>query len=242
MPQPQPDLSVSIEIVIAESRALVYAIMSSVNMHKKKLTKSKLAQVTHTEFVTWAVYLLGGDQKRIDTEDVAVKAFKLAPGRFSWRKYPEQINLELVRVYLSDAKKPEHGELLTGSGRTGWSLTRKGLGWLASARSRLQALGTSEPVRRPSRAGSIDSSRRDREHKRILALPAWRHWSTGDETVILAEAREVFRLDSYSTASVREAKMTRLRAMFADDEKLSSFLTRLSDEIDKQEETNGSNQ
>lgn len=190
------------------------------------------------ELVTWAVYLLGGDQKRIDTEEVAVRAFQLAPKRFSWRKYPEQINLELVRVYLSAAKKAEHGELLTGSGRTGWSLTRKGLAWLSSARSKLQAIGTSEPKRRESRAGSVDSSRRDRERKRILSLPAWARWSQGERSVVLAEAREVFRLDSYSTFSVREAKLTRLRAMFGDDEDLSPFLTHLSDEIDK-EKTDG---
>src|ERR1700733_1244035 len=211
-----------------------YAIMSRINMAKNTLT-----QVTHSELVTWAVYILGGDQKRIDTEDIAVKAFQLAPGRFGWRKYPNQINLELVRVYLSDAKKPEHGELLMGSGRTGWSLTQKGLVWLRSARSKLQALGKDELTRRQSRAGSIDASRRDREYKRILALPAWARWSGGDESVFLEEAREVFRLDSYSTASVREVKLTRLRAMFADDEELSSFLAHISDGIDKQEETDG---
>ena len=55
---------------------------------------------------------------------------------------------------------------------------------------------------------------------------------------MLAEAREVLRLDSYSTAPVREAKLTRLRAMFVDDEELSSFLSHLSNEIDR-EETEG---
>ena len=206
--------------------------MSSIKHGKKILTT-----ITHAELVTWAVYLLGGDQKRIDTEDVAVKAFQLAPRRFSWRKYPKQINLELVRVYLSDAKKTEHGELLTGSGRTGWSLTQKGLQWLRSALPRLQALETADPRR--SRAGSIDSSRCDRERKRILGLPAWDRWSAGDKTVVIGEAREVFRLDSYSNPSVREAKLTRLRAMFVDDKELSSFLSYLSDEIDK-EESDGS--
>ena len=199
------------------------------------MAKKALTPITHTELVTWAVSLLGGDQKRIDTEDVAVKAFQLAPKRFCLRKYSEQINLELVRVYLSDAKKPEHGELLAGSGRTGWSLTRKGLAWIRSARSRLQALGTSEPQRRASRAGSIDSSRRDRERKRILTLPAWIRWTNGDKSVVLAEAHEVYRLDSYSTPVVRESKLTRLRGMFDDDKELSSFLAHLSDEIDKED-------
>ncbi len=203
------------------------------------MTKKTLTPITHSEFVTWAVSLLGGDQRRVDTEDVAVQAFQLAPKRFCWRKYPNQINLELVRVYLSDAKKPEHGELLTGSGRTGWSLTRKGLEWIRSARSRLEALGSSESETHVSRAGSIDSGRRDREHKRILALPAWSRWSQGDKTVDRAEAREVFRIDSYSTDSVREAKLTRLRAMFADDREISSFLDHLSDEIDAEGKSNG---
>lgn len=209
--------------------------MSSFNNVKKYLTT-----ITHAELVTWAVYVLGGDQRRIDTEDVAVKAHQLAPARFRWRKYPEQINLELVRVYLSDAKKSEHGALLTGSGRTGWSLTQKGLLWVRSARAKVKALGADEQAGHQSRAGSIDSTRIDRERKRIMTMAAWFRWSSGDRTVLMDEAWEVFRLDSYSTSSVREAKLTRLRAMFEDDDQLSPFLKHLSEEIDGQEATNGS--
>ena len=71
------------------------------------------------DVVTWAVFLLGGDLNPVDTEDVAVKAHDLAPGRFAWQKYPGQINLELVRVHLSDAKKVNNGRRLSGSGRQG---------------------------------------------------------------------------------------------------------------------------
>ena len=57
--------------------------------------------------------------------------------------------------------------------------------------------------------------------------------------MVLGEAREVFRLDSYATRSVRESKLTRLKAMFADDE-MSRFLAHLSAELDKEErETDG---
>src|SRR5262249_5280318 len=125
-----------------------------------------LDKLKNTELVTWAVYLLGGDQRRIDTEDIAVKAFQLAPSRLAWRKYPDQINLELVRVSLSDAKKAEQGGLLTGSGRTGWSLTQKGLMWLRSSRAKLETMG-SKDIDMQSRAGSIDSTRSDRERKRL---------------------------------------------------------------------------
>src|SRR2546422_2691079 len=100
----------------------------------KKSDKNSLTEDTSQfEVVTLAVFLLGGDQRPVDTEDVAVKAHELAPGRFAWRKYPDQINLELIRVFLSDAKKPKNGAMLDGSGDTGWSLTPAGLQWAKKA-------------------------------------------------------------------------------------------------------------
>ncbi len=189
--------------------------------------------ITHPKFLTWVVSLLGGAEKRVDTEDIAVRAFQLAPQRFGWRKYPQHINLELIRVYLSDAKKREHGQLLAGSGKTGWSLTRKGLDWLEVAQPRLLSLDLSGAPSRARRAGSIDTNRRDREQRRIMSLAAWQRWSAGDKTVVPSEVREVFRIDSYATATVREAKMTRLRAMFANDEELCGFLAHLGHELDK---------
>jgi hypothetical protein len=199
-------------------------------MSMKRMAKKSLTALTQVELVTWAVYLLGGAQKRVDTEDVAIKVFSLAPKRFSWRKYPDQINLELVRVYLSDAKGVERGELLVGSGRTGWSLTRKGLTWVRAAGAELSERHQVASDRQ-SRAGSIDANRRARERKRILSMPAWSRWANEDRSVVVDEAREVFRIDSYSTSSVREAKMTRMRAMFSGDEQISAFLADLSDAI-----------
>src|SRR5215472_10188888 len=100
---------------------------------KKSQHKPLTWNPSQSEVVTLAVYLLGGGQRAIDTEDVAVEAHRLAPGRFTWTKYPDQINLELVRVYLSDAKKPEKGAMLLGSGRTGWRLSQRGLKWAKQA-------------------------------------------------------------------------------------------------------------
>jgi hypothetical protein len=80
------------------------------------MTSKKAKALSNHEIVTLAVYLLGGDSKRIDTEDVAVKANELAPGRFAWRKYPNQINIENVRTFLSDAKKPKNGAYTLSSG------------------------------------------------------------------------------------------------------------------------------
>src|SRR5262249_29068086 len=82
----------------------------------KKMPEKRLTSPSQAEIVTLAVYRLGGAQRAIDTEDAAVEAHRIAPGRFSWKKYPDQINLELIRVFLSDAKK---NKLVVGSGRTG---------------------------------------------------------------------------------------------------------------------------
>lgn len=46
--------------------------------------------LSNNEIVTLAVFLLGGDSHCVDTEDVAVKVNEIAPGRFTWRKYPDQ--------------------------------------------------------------------------------------------------------------------------------------------------------
>src|SRR5687767_15856094 len=90
------------------------------------MTAKKKSLANH-EVLTLAVYLLGGETQRIDTEDIAIRANELAPGRFAWKKYPDQINLELIRVYLSDAKKAAKGRYLAGSGNTGWMLSQRGL-------------------------------------------------------------------------------------------------------------------
>jgi hypothetical protein len=127
-----------------------------------------------SEIVTLAVYLLG-DQHAVDTEDAAVKAHHLAPGYFTWPKYSDQINLELVRVNLSNAKKPQNGALLLGSGRTGWSLTKGGLKWARQAA--LQSVDRDlTRSRAQSRAGSIDENRWRRERSRIQLSPAWKLW------------------------------------------------------------------
>jgi hypothetical protein len=63
---------------------------------KKSNARAREALSNH-EIVTTAVYLLGGDRQHVDTENVAVKANELAPGRFTWRKYRDQISIREPR-------------------------------------------------------------------------------------------------------------------------------------------------
>jgi hypothetical protein len=194
-------------------------------MPEKKLTSDPPSQA---EIVTLAVYHLGGSQRAIDTEDVAVEAHKLAPGRFSWRKYPDQINLELIRVYLSDAKIKH--DLLLGSGKTGWRLTQRGLEWCEQAAGSV-GVGDTSRTRAQSRSGSIDEQRWRRERSRLLGTHAWTLWSSGERTIPISDAKEVFRIDSYAKGSLLEAKLTRMRAMFTHDSELAPFLNHLAEQI-----------
>lgn len=189
---------------------------------------------SQSELVTLAVYLLGGDQRAIDTEDVAVKAHELAPGRFSWKKFPEQINLELVRVYLSDSKKQDKGTMLTGSGRTGWRLTQNGLKWAQSAARNVPSTDQTRS-RSQSRAGSIDEQRWRRERARILGSHAWGMWDRGEREIPVQEAQMVFRIDSYAVGALRETKITRMLSMFSDDRELSPFLNHIASLLNKDE-------
>ena len=98
----------------------------------RKITKIPIkSQFSKEDFVIIATYLLDGHKKSIDTEDIAIKVNEIAPGRFTWRKYPQQINLELVSIRLRFAasSKQNNRSLLTGSTKTGWSLTTEGYGW-----------------------------------------------------------------------------------------------------------------
>ena len=180
-------------------------------------------RLSNTELVTLAVYLLGGEKRFVDTEDIAFKAHELSPGRFSWRKYPEQINLELIRVRLSEAKSADHGGFLRGTQRRGWTLTPAGLQWAIKVAEDLDSITAAPPETR-DRGGSVDSQRLDRERARIRATVAWRKWHENAESISRNDADAVFRLDSYADAELRIAKIERLEKLFVDDEEYLGFI------------------
>jgi hypothetical protein len=82
--------------------------------------------------------------------------------------------------------------------------------------------------REQSKAGSIDENRWRRERARIQLSPAWKHWVGRGQKPSAREAAEVFRIDSYAVGPIREKKITRLLAMFNNDEELAPFLNRMA--------------
>jgi len=94
-------------------------------MDKPQIAKSKY---NNSDITVIAVYQLGGALRYIHLEDVAVKASELSPKAFSWKKYPEHINLEAVRIALKNELEAKAKRVL-GSIRHGWMLTPQGLSW-----------------------------------------------------------------------------------------------------------------
>ncbi len=193
------------------------------------MTSPKSKALSNHEIVTIAVYLLGGDTQRIETEDIAVKSNELAPGRFTWRKYPDQINIENVRTFLSDAKKPKNGSYLLGAGKDGWILTEAGL---AFAIKRVKDLGAVDLSRKAMSPKERNFERRERE--RLLSSDAFAKFASNQAAQItLREAESFFRVDAYVTGRDREEKVLKTKNRFGDDVELGSLIKLLESKIFK---------
>jgi len=206
---------------------VLVAIENKLSYAMKKESVKHLTDLSQVQVVSLAVYLCGGGQKAIDTEDVAMKAHQIAPGRFSWTKYADQVNLELVRVYLSAAKNPNNGQMLSGSGKSGWTLTQTGLDFAKRAEKRMASLGLSRK-RQESRSGSIDENRWRRERTRIISSSVWNKWTEGIREFSIPDAHEIYRIDHYAIGGLRDKKITRLRSLFLNDGEIDAFLEHLA--------------
>jgi hypothetical protein len=190
---------------------------------KKVLEKVLTESPNQREIVLLSVFLLGGDKKSIDTEDIAVKCFAIAPSLFAWSKFPNQINIETVRIGLSDCKKEKNGGLLLGSGREGWRLSSKGLEWAKTRGKELLAARSLKVDTSRISAGSIDTVRKAREKKRVLLSAAWNSWMT-KKTMTLQDAKSIFRIDEYTTEKMLKIKVTRLQSLLGDDKEVAPFI------------------
>lgn len=110
------------------------------------MESEEIEKLSDKDVALYALYLLGGWQKRIHTEDIALKCYQLAPSRFSWVKYPQYPDLTPARFALEAAKKLNYGALVEGESerkRTiksvgGWRLTEDGVQWIKTNKSRIE--------------------------------------------------------------------------------------------------------
>ena len=132
---------------------------------------------TNREMAIYALYLLGGATSKYHTEDIAFKCFELWPTVFSWTKYPQYPDKEVVRSGLTDARKEKYGTLVDGrAGQTrgqsnitgrkptsdGWVLTDAGVKWINENTGRLESVGT---VTKDHRQKSLQLLGKVKRHK-----------------------------------------------------------------------------
>ena len=176
------------------------------------------------ELVVLATYLTGGAKAASDTEDIAIKANDLAPSRFTWRKYSDQINIDTVRKRLWDATKPEKGSYLIGSERTGWRLTKAGFDFARRHIKKLSTLAVSKP-----RKSQEESASQTREIRRLVQEDAFLKFRRGRQHEITkSDAERFFRIDDYVTGKSRAAKIERFRIIASRNSELSDAINFIS--------------
>src|SRR4051794_38541645 len=115
--------------------------------------------LTRPEAVTLALFALDGAEQAVETEVIAMKVAELVPGMFAWQKYPEQIDKELVRVALSDARLKKQW-VVGAHNRGGWTLTREGQEFARANQHRIEGEGRRQRGR--------DERQHARERMRLL--------------------------------------------------------------------------
>jgi len=167
-------------------------------------------QLTSRVAVLLALNDLGGDHRAADTEDIAMRAAEVAPRSFRWKRYPDQVDLELVRLALKNCKIQDP-PLVAGGVREGWQLTPAGLAVCAS----FQRVS---PQKSSSTAKSITSSRAFRE---------WREH--GPASVTREQLLELLRVNDYFPNSKRRERVIALRNDASGDKRLAEFVTAMED-------------
>ena len=174
----------------------------------KKAVKQKksTADLANHEIAVIATYLAGGQYRYVDTEDIAMKANEIAPGRFIWRKYKDQVNIDTVRKRLWDATKPSKGGYLVGSEKGGWLLTENGVAFAEQHRVNLGSVDFSK-----TRQSAKEKAWMQRERQRMAGEMAFQKFVENKfDSVTTAEAERFFRIDDYVVGKAREGKIERI--------------------------------
>lgn len=187
----------------------------------------RMPELTRPEAAVVALLRRRGDRAKVDTEDVALEASALAAGLFSWVKYPDRVDKELVRRALTDAKIKKKWAI--GTHIQGWMLTPEGAAFARASEQR---------VRRQGRAGRQS---RDpdfaKEKARLLSSAAYTHArSDGVDAVTEDEADAFFRLISYIRGAPRLRKVARVETAFRDDADLGPLVSALASRARKRGE------
>jgi hypothetical protein len=198
------------------------------------------------ELVVFALAMCGGTTHKVHTENIALKCHELFPGSFSWTKYPDIPDKDIVRVALVDARKQAQGALVDGrAGRTkgqsaktkrepvpdGWILTEPGLHFLKEHETELRELVRSGRQKDHRQAGRKEM-RRIREHNLYHIFQS----DPGGFRAPIGQLADLMRCRVDAEPGVWERRFEKLRLVAAasEDDEFAEFVSKLELSYDKE--------
>lgn len=184
--------------------------------------------LTNLQLVTIAVAQLGGHTHSVDREDIAIKVNDLAPGRFNWRKYPQNIDLDAVGVALRDAKKEKNGALLIGNNSMGWMLSPAGVEWIEQNTYRSHEVLQEQPAsRRNSYLAELETECVRMRNTRAYSL----YTSNRREEITARDFQQFTRVNEYFQTKARQKRYAVISNAVVNDEDLANLWQWLQNEF-----------
>lgn len=183
------------------------------------------ADLTNVAVVTIALGRLGGARDWIDIEDVAVEAYEIAPLKFAWKKYPEQIDISTVRYALKNGVSRSPA-LIIGGIRTGYMLTSEGLELVRELESADIGAGTAT-----ARKGSMEADLQE-ERARLRKTSAFAKFSSRtSESLSERDFNEFARVNDYFPKNLRQKRFLKIDNAVSGDAELDEIWSHLKQEF-----------
>ncbi len=175
---------------------------------------------SNVHLVTIALGNLGGHEKLVDSEDIAIHVNELAPGKFTWRKYPEHIDIQVVNQSLQDARRKRNGALVIGTGSKGWMLSKAGMEWFKHVNYKDGGRKESSlSLRRDSLLGSQKLEMRRLSNSRAYQL----HSSGKSDEITRNDFFEFAKINEYFSLKARQRRYDFVTSTISQDEKMQSL-------------------
>lgn len=188
-------------------------------------------EANNNDVFMWAVYLLGGESRQVDVEDIYFTAFELAPARLGWRTRPDVPNFKKTAKALQAIEAVTHVGLLQKLGANFRRLTPDGARWINENKGILQSLYSSGKAVEPPKNSDYSRAR-----TAIVSSQAWSMWST-QGTCSLPALAFALRLSPSSLPVLWMEKLANLEQLAArlDDDEFKNFAMHARSIYEKEE-------
>lgn len=182
-----------------------------------------MVKLTKKDVAVLALGKLGGATAVVDTEDAAIAAHAIDQNAFGWKKYPDRVDLDLVRMTLrheGEAKNPR----IEGSIQNGWHLTPRGVAWIEANTSLLDGASvTVAPTSAATQRWRAETREAGAAINRVRTSEAFRLWLQ-NKAFTPRQAAGVFRIDEYTPAKDRTRKTAQLQELIRGEEEIEAFM------------------